>query len=424
MLPICQRNAEKRYITAILSLGTLIEWAEYTFYGYMAITLSSLFFPESSPGIGILKTYGIFAIGYILRPVGAIFFGHIGDSFGRKPALMGSLFLMGAATFGIGCLPTYATIGALAPLLLLILRMFQGIAVSGEYNGAAIFLIEKTGSKHPTLAGSWIGAAAAGGMVLGGLAAFCTTLPAAPVWAWRIPFMLGGLACLIGMVLRRTVSESPLLLEKIKRTEIPFIAIWKNHKKSLLITASIAAFTGVFVYIGNIYMMAFLKQEAGLSTHLASFFAIFGEVIVMVLIPLMAVVADLTNPYRQYLLGLALVAIGAPLIFILSATGYYPFIFVAMILYGITNGIVCAPMMKILYDLFPPEIRYTGISFAYSVSVAIFGGSAPMVAQYLSLTYQAPLIPSLYVSVIALITFFICFIFREENLCVPLKSSA
>lgn len=196
---------------AILSLGTALEWAEYTFYGYMAFTLSSLFFPQDIPHIGILKTFGVFAVGYIMRPLGAVLFGYIGDRIGRKQALMASICLMGISTFGIGSLPTYTTLGPLSAWLLLAFRLLQGLSVAGEYSGAWIYSIESA-KKRPALAGSWISASAAAGMVIGGIAAFCISLPNVPSSAWRIPFLLGGISCFAG-----------LWLEKICQIQVPFL---------------------------------------------------------------------------------------------------------------------------------------------------------------------------------------------------------
>lgn len=399
----------QRQLIGIMSLGTLLEWAEYTFYGYMAVSLSGLFFPENSTEVGILKTFGLFAVGYIMRPLGAILFGHIGDTYGRKPALMISLFLMGGATFCIGCLPTYHEIGLAAPFILLLMRMLQGIAISGEYNGAGIFLVEKAGQNYPALAGSWISASAAAGMVVGGIAAFATSLPNAPLWAWRVPFLLGGVSCFVGFWLRKKVSES-IYLHHPKTTMkkvLPLVQVFKQYKKSMILAAAIAAFTGIYVYIGNIYIVVFLKQQVHLPVHHATFFAIFGEIIVALLIPLMAFVADRTDAYRQYRYGLLLVAVGSPCIFLMCMTGIYANIAMAMMIYGVLNAIVCGPMVKIMYDQFPSALRYTGISFAWSISAALFAGTAPMVAQYLSAQCEWVLGPSFYVSVVALVTYIV-----------------
>lgn len=390
---------------SIISLGTLLEWAEYTFYGYMALTLSVLFFPASDPKAALVKTFGIFAVGYIMRPLGAILFGAVGDTLGRKPALMASLFLMGLATFAIGCLPTYATIGIAAPLLLLLMRLLQGLAISGEYNGAGIFLVEKS-TANPCFAGSWVSASAAAGMVVGGVAALLTSHPSAPVWAWRVPFLLGGLSCFLGLWCRHRLSESPHFAEQNNPTKrMPLWQLLVKYKSSFMIAGAIAAFTGIFVYIGNIYVVVFLKQAVHLPINHATLFAIFGEIIVAIMIPIMAYVADKTDAYRQYRVGLCLVALFCPITFILCYTGHYALITLAMLLYGILNGVVCGPMVKILCDQFPAEVRYTGVSFAWSISAAIFAGTAPLMAEILTTRFNWLLGPSLYVSLIAVITY-------------------
>lgn len=411
--------SSQRQLIGIVSLGTLLEWAEYTFYGYMAITLSHFFFPIDDAELAILKTYGIFAAGYLMRPLGALLFGFIGDNIGRKPALVGSLFLMGAATFSIGCLPTFNSIGFTAPLLLLILRMLQGIAISGEYHGAGIFLIEKSKS-NPCLAGSWISASAAAGMVIGGIAALLVSHPLAPTWSWRLPFLIGGLSCVIGLWFRKDIDESAVFSKQPQR-RFPLWEVCKYHKQAFLLVSAIAALTGVYVYIGNIYVVVFLKQFTELTTAQATFFAIFGEIVVVICIPLMAYVADRTDPYRQYRYGLLLIAAASPVIFLLCYSGQTRYILLAMVLYGFLNGVVCGPMVKILCDQFPPSMRYTGISFAWSVTAALFAGTAPVVAQYLSITCNWVLGPGCYVSLMALLTYLVS---KLVTFTAPIHSSS
>ena len=388
----------------LLSIGTLLEWAEFTFYGYMGLLLSTLFFPESAPHVAMLKTYGIFAAGYLMRPLGAILFGHIGDRYGRKPALTISLLLMGIATFGIGCLPTYSQWGLNAPAILLGFRLLQGLAISGEYNGAGILVIEKNPKNAPCLLSSWISASAAAGMVLGGLAAFLASHPLAPIWSWRVPFLIGGLSCLVSYFARQNLPES--LQKQTQSLSSPFIEVLKKHPVALVKTGAIAAFTGIYVYICNIYIVAFLKNYALLPIHHATFFAILGEIIVAVMIPIMAYRADRADPYQQYQKGLLLVALFTPSIFLLCLTGHYGFITLAMILYGILNGVVCGPLVKILCDQFPTHLRYTGISFGWNAGAALFAGTALIVAEFL--TSKGWLLgPGLYVSLIAILTYLI-----------------
>ncbi len=239
-------------------------------------------------------------------------------------------------------------------------------------------------------------------MVLGGIAAFITSLPSSPQWAWRVPFLLGGLSCFLGFWLRSHIVEN---VPAAKKTFIPFLEIFKANKRSLLIVAAIAAFTGVFVYIGNIYIVAFLKQQVKLPTHHCTFFAIFGELIVAILIPVMAYLADKTDAYRQYRIGLLLVALCSPFIFLLCGSGHYGLITLGMIIFGVLDALVCGPMVKILFDQFPKNLRYTGVSFAWSVSAALFGGTAPLVAQFVTTRFDWLLGPSFYVSFMALVTF-------------------
>jgi MFS transporter, MHS family, proline/betaine transporter len=187
-------------------IGTFLEWTEYCLYGYLAAKISVLFFPQFDARVGLLATFGIFAAGYFARPLGGILFGHIGDTRGRKQALMVSMALMGVATVSIGLLPTYAEWGLFAPLLLLLCRILQGLAVSGEFNGAAIFLIEHAQPGYKNRAGSWVGAAAAAGMVFGALLVALVSYDGLPTWVWRIPFLIGALSCFVFAFDYRRVS--------------------------------------------------------------------------------------------------------------------------------------------------------------------------------------------------------------------------
>jgi len=391
----------------IATLGTLLEWAEYTFYGYLAFKMSVLFFPEGNHNLNLLKTYGIFAIGYLVRPLGAIVFGCIGDQYGRKTALMSAVLLMGLSTLGIGCLPTYASIGLLAPIGLLLLRVLQGFAISGEYNGAGIFLIEHMNKKNPCFGGACISASACAGMVVGGIAAYLVSLPFAPEWAWRVPFFLGSISCFLSSYARRRITETPAFLSaQQSKSQLPLMQVLRYHKYSFIYVIMLAAFMSIFIYIGNIYIVTFLKEVVGLPTHHATFFAIVGEGCAALLIPFMGYWADRTHKAtEQFKCGLVLAIFSAPLIFTLCYTAHYMCITMAMLLFGLTNAIASGPVLKLVYDRFPTNIRYTGVSVAWSIAAALFGGSAPMVAHYLASSLGFWLGPSLYMSFAALVTF-------------------
>lgn len=401
---------DKIKLVFIASLGTLLEWAEYTFYGYMATKLATLFFPADNYSISLMKTFGIFASGYLMRPVGAYLFGRIGDLKSRSSALFWSMMLMGACGLGIGLLPTYQTIGFWAPLLLLFFRLLQGISVGGEYNGAGIFLTEQFGGKHRCLSGSFTCMAAALGMVLGGLGAYCVKLPHMPEWAWRAPFLLGSLSCFVGLWLRRSFLERAQP-PAFKEPNLGFTLFLKKYSGNLLTIFSVAAFTGVFVYINNIYFVVFLTKQVGLLDHKATLVAMLGEMLVVILIPLFAWYADKTNPLKMYQFGLIMVVIFTPSLFWFAQQGDTLNLLVSQVIFAILNALTSAPLVYLLVHLFPAHLRYRSISMAYSLGAAIFGGTAPMVAQYLQAQYEwnwgifYP--PSLYVCFFALLTWFI-----------------
>lgn len=195
----------------VASIGTFLEWAEFTYFAYIANTIAALFFPKLGNSLGLIAAFSVFAVGYFFRPLGSLYFGYLGDKLGRRVALQISIMLMGISSLLIGSLPTYATIGILAPILLVILRCIQGFAVSGEFNGSAIYLIEHDLEK-PCQAGSWTGFASASGMMFGGLMATLISFEQMPVWAWRIPFLLGTLSCFCALYFRQNLSESPAFL--------------------------------------------------------------------------------------------------------------------------------------------------------------------------------------------------------------------
>lgn len=403
---------DKIKLVFIASLGTVLEWAEYTFYGYMALTLSTLFFPADNPVISLIKTFGIFASGYLMRPLGAYLFGRIGDLKSRSSALFWSMMLMGISGLGIGLLPVYQTIGYWAPLLLLFFRLLQGVSVGGEYNGAGIFLTEQFGDTHRCLSGSFTCTAAAFGMVLGGLGAYYVSLPNMPEWAWRVPFLLGSLSCFIGVWLRQSFSKQNFMPQPKNQSSLESIpAFFKKYKGNFLTVFTLAAFTGVFVYINNIYFVVFLKKEVGLLMHEATLVAVFGETLVALFIPIFAWYADKTNPIKVYKTGLLMIMTLTPTIFWFAQKGSIPSLFISQVIFALLNALTSAPLVYVLVHLFPAHIRYRSISIAYSLGVALFGGTAPMAAQYIQSHYHwiggVIYSPSLYVCFFALLMWFV-----------------
>lgn len=399
------------------SIGTLVEWAEFTFYAYMSQKFALLFFPMFDPNTAVLMSFGTFAISYLARPIGGILFGHIGDKHGRNTAFSLSIFLMAIVTLCMGILPTYQTIGFAAPILLVALRFLQGIAVSGEFTGAAVYLIENDTSKKPYLSSSWISTASAAGMLVGSFASLLVSLPSMPAWSWRIPFCIGFLACLLGMYARKKLPETMVyknLLDACKLEKAPLLAVLKNHKAQILQTMSLAAFVGIYIYICNIWWTTYVVANHYFSTTDAKLLTTIGQGCVVIATPLMAMLAERLGGKLIMKIGFIGAVFFAPLLFFTSSKQFFCLTLLLQIIYAICDAMVTAPMFRFLSSIFPAATRCSGQALGWSVSVAIFGGTAPLLAQYLFL-HNLGFLPAIYVSFSAIVALFMCTIYQPKH---------
>ncbi len=390
----------------VCSIGTLIEWAEFTFYGYLIYQFSLLFFSILPPELSLLAALGGFAISYLARPLGGLIFGHIGDKKGRQKALSYSILLMGISTLGIGILPTDQTLGIYAPILLLILRFLQGFSVGGEFTGAAVFIVEHNPEKS-YLSSSWVSTSSAAGMLIGGTAALIISLPHMPPWAWRIPFYMGASACLIGFYIRNNLSETAVYQNLLnnRSTKLPIKMVLSHYKKPLLQTAMMGIFVAVYIYIYNIWWITHVTQQDYFSTLEARFLANFAQGCVVLLTPLMAIAAQKWRGKFILQAGLFGSIFVGPSLFLASHHHLFYGVMIINIFYALFLAAVTGTMFKYLSDIFPASVRCTGQAVGWSIGVAIFGGSAPLVAQALSfhhLTFVA-VIYVMLISILALI---------------------
>lgn len=375
--------------------GTLLEWAEYILYAYLAHMFSDAFFPAEDPLAGILATYAVLAVGFLMRPLGAWFFGHIGDNHGRKPALMYSLATMGLATAGIGLMPTYAEVGVWAPIGLIVCRLLQGFAIGGEFHGAGIYLVEHSKS-HPYFTGSWVSASAAFGMVVGASIASLVSLPCMPPWAWRVPFVLGGLVYGFILYYRRALPESPVMSHHLPITDHDQNTPWHLF----LFVMGMSALVGTYVYVANVYFVTFMIRELSFTLSHATFWALLAQCCVTCLIPISGYMADrYFHPFKQLIVGTVLAAVFAPVFFWFALEGTTFGLLRYITLYAIINAIITGPMITTMVKLFPPKKRYRGIAITWNIVAAFFGGAAPMVAT--ALGEMSPLYPSFYISSVA-----------------------
>lgn len=397
-------NKNKRIFIA--TIGTFLEWAEFTYYAYIASEISTLFFPTLNTHLALIATFSVFALGYFFRPMGALFFGYIGDKFGRRQALQSSIMLLGLSSVLIGCLPTYSSIGVAAPILLLVFRSLQGFAVSGELNGCAIYLMEHD-EEQPCLAGSWTCIASAGGMMLGSLMSVLIYLPFMPIWAWRLPFLLGACSCCCALYFRKKVSESPAFLKiKAEQRNNPLAALFKGHKTSMAKALCFISATGVYLYIMNIYYSTHLAQYTTLTSTQMKIIVTFGQGMVVLFIALIARVADKFDEQRILTFGFIGFFIAAPLVYFVPMSNSFILILLAQTAYALCDALVSVPLFKILNSLFPTQVRYSGISASWNISMALFGGTAPLVASYLQQQLNNPAAPILYILLAASIALF------------------
>ena len=387
-------------------IGTLLEWLEFSLYGYFAATIAHLFFPKLNQTNALLATFGVFAISYLARPLGAILFGYIGDCYGRKKGLIYSIMLMCVSTFFIGITPTYDTLGNFAPLLLVFFRFMQGIAVSGEFIGAAIFTFEHAKKHSAYITSSWTSTFSAMGMLLAAFFSFLASISFVPSWGWRIPFIVSALACLYGYYLRKGLTETPVfnLLKKNKQIDkAPIITAIKYNSQAIFKTLAIGAFVGSYIYICNIWLCTFLIEKKYFDSYHARLLVLIGQFCVVFFTPIVAVYADKFS--RNFFLGAGL--LGSIIVSNLLFTNFINSTFLlasfTQILYALINAFVTATMFKYLAVLFSPSNRYSGQSFGWALAVAFIGGTAPLIAQFL--VTWSNLWPAMYVSLIGLIAF-------------------
>jgi MHS family proline/betaine transporter-like MFS transporter len=316
---------QKHKIIAAGIIGNVIEYYDFALIGFLAVMMGKLFFPSDDPFLSLLGSFGAFAAGMIMRPVGAAIFGHIGDRIGRRYALMASLMLMALPTFLIGFLPTYEQIGILAPILLVTLRMIQGLSVGGEYASSIVYLVEQSSPNRQNLYGSFVSVGAKIGMALG--SALCGGLlwylgeDVMGDWGWRIPFFLSVLIAAIGLYLRQNLTDNYHVDED---KTIPLVEIFKHHKKLFGQFLIVASVIWMFYYTLFIYLPIWLESSARLSKPQAGNINTISIILGVIFIPLMAIVADRFGSIRVMRAAAFVGAVTIyPLMYAMIHGGYY-----------------------------------------------------------------------------------------------------
>ncbi len=376
-----------RRVVSASFIGNLVEWFDYAVYGYLATTIAGVFFPESSATAGLLATFGVFALSFVIRPVGGLFWGHFGDRVGRRAALSLSILIMSAATFVIALLPGYAQVGIAAPVLLLLTRLVQGFSAAGEYAGAAAFLFEYAPRNRRGLYTSVVPASTAAGLLLGSVVVtlLTSTLSAEAMssWGWRVPFLLAAPLGVIGRYIRLKLEDTPEYRElehQQSATQAPLRQTFAHSKGRLLIAFGVTSLNAVGFYMLLSYMPTYLSTELGLGETGA-----FASTSIALLVYIAAVFAmgrlsDQVGRATMLTTAGALFAVLAiPAFLLLGASGL-----VGVVLIHAALGIVLTTndgtLPAFLAELFPTQVRYSGFAFSFNTANALFGGTAPFVA--------------------------------------------
>lgn len=399
------RTPLRRVIMASL-IGTTIEWYDFFLYGSAAaLVFNRLFFPSDDPLTGTFLALGTYALGFVARPVGGIVFGHFGDRIGRKRLLMLSLVLMGLATMLIGLLPTYAQIGAWAPILLVLLRLIQGFAVGGEWGGAVLMAAEHGDAARRGLWASWPQAGVpAGNLLAAGVLWLMATLQTPDdfvEWGWRVPFVLSAILVLIGWYIRNRVAESRLFEQALSESEapprVPAIDVLRERPGGLVLGAGLRVGENISYYILTVFSLTYLVDVAAESRALALQALLIGAAVQFFAIPLFAALSDRIGRRPVYAFGAFGLAAWSFALFGLLGSGSELEIYLALVVGLVLHGAMYGPQAAFITELFPTRIRYSGVSMAYQLTSIVAGSFAPIIALALYREYGSAMPVAIYV---------------------------
>jgi MHS family proline/betaine transporter-like MFS transporter len=412
-------NIRKTVIVAVV--GNIMEWYDFALYGYFAPVLAHLFFPSEDPAVSLVSTFGVFATGFLMRPVGAAIFGHFGDRMGRRKALSASVLLMAGATALMGLLPTYAQIGMTATVLLTFLRLLQGISAGGEFTGSISFLVEHAPPSRRGFIGSWTTFSGVSGMILGsGAGALVTYLfsdEALNSWGWRIPFLLGIVTGGVGYYLRFGVEESPMfkaLKEQGKVVRAPLKEAFREFHKEMLTAVGVNWLNAAVFYTVWVYNTTYLATVIGLSLSSALLINTLSMLFLIIAIPIMGALSDRVGRKPLLIAGCVGVACLAYPLYYLLSQGTFGSALTAQLVFVIPISMLQGTMPTTMVELFPTSSRYSALSISYNIAFAIFGGTAPLVATQLISMTGDPLSPSYWLIFSAVVSLLVILSMKER----------
>jgi MFS transporter, MHS family, proline/betaine transporter len=407
-------SSQARRMIAAGMIGNVLEWYDFAIYGYFATAIGRHFFPHEDAVAQLLSAFGVFALGYLMRPVGGVVVGHIGDRFGRRAALTFSVAAMAIPTFLIGLLPGYATLGLLAPIALTFLRMVQGLSVGGEYTSSMVFLVEHASDGRRGLMGALASSGAGAGTLFGSAvgAGFAASMSDAALdaWGWRIPFLLGLVVGIAGYFLRRHVLDT---MPAERRQRAPIVETLHDHWRIVLGFAGLSVFSAVGFYVGFVYLVSWLQTADGIAPARA---LEINSLSMAVLLPVVIATGFLTDRIGRkpvLLLACILGFVGAVPVFLLLN---HPSALLAQLgQLGLVAmiGLYGGAQPTIMVETAPLPVRCTAVALGYNISLGVIGGLTPLVATWLVNRTGDEIAPAFMVMAAAAVTFATLLWFRE-----------
>ena len=388
--------------------GNIMEWYDFAVYGYFAATIGRHFFPSADPFTSLIAAFGVFAAGFLMRPLGGALFGHIGDHVGRRAALTISVLAMAIPTFLIGVLPGYAVLGPTAAVLLVILRMIQGLSVGGEYTTSIVFLVEGAGRNHRGFAGSWSGFGATGGMLLGSAVGALVTLTLSrgevASWGWRLPFLAGLFVGLAGLYIRRHIPELP----HPKVDSDAGSPVWqavRTHWGTILRIGLVNVINGVGFYIAFVFVVTYMQRIGKLSQAAALEINTVNMIALLAMFPVAGWLSDRMGRKALLVAGIGgLLVLSWPLFWALHHPSSVSWNFAGQLGFAVLIGLFGGALPVTMVETTPREVRCSAISVGYNLAVGVLGGMTPLVATWLMQRTRDDLAPAYYIMAAALVS--------------------
>ncbi|KKB41549.1 MFS transporter [Bacillus thermotolerans] len=406
-------SKQMRRILIASLVGSSIEWFDYFLYGTVAaLVFGQLFFVNEDPTVGLLLSYASFALAFFIRPFGGVIFSHIGDRIGRKKTLVLTLSLMGISTFGMGLLPTYQAIGIWAPILLITLRLVQGLGIGGEWGGALLLAVEYAPPEKRGLFGSIPQMGVTIGMVLGTVAlSIMTLLPDGSfmTWGWRVPFILSALLVLFGLWIRKGIDETPSF-KKVKESgevpKLPIVETLKNYWREVIIATGAKVVETAPFYIFGTFVVSYATTNLDFSQSAVLNAVLVATIITTILIPIMGALSDKIGRKKLYIGGAIAMALFAfPYFWMLQQQSVILLVLATIIGLGVIWAPITAVLGTMFSEIFDAKIRYTGITLGYQLGAALAGGTAPLVATALLNRFNNSYVPvAIYIIFTAVIS--------------------